>query len=274
MESKMRTLGLSVTAAVLALTVGSSQAAIVVLDTDSAVTASNSGPGDFTRADTDGDSATRDGVYSYAFDAGATSDMLVIALSGEWSGGAYTVSYAGKAMSLATQNSTGSGTSIWYLAKPSATGSIAIDFTAKDPVNGIGLGIASLNGNGQEIAFDKGVSDAGEKTINITTNFADSFVMFAGDANTTNRNPSLNDPLTTIYAGPDDIGSNQAAAGYENGVAAGSNTYSWNPGTVDTERGISAAAFYAVPEPASLATGLVGMLLIVGRRRRREMSWS
>lgn len=247
------------------LTLASAPAAITVLGTDSAVTAGNSGPGDFTL--TSEGPGNRDGIYSYSFNAGATSDMLVISLSGEWSSEAYSgVTYGGASMTLATQSSVGSGTSIWYLANPSATGSIAIDFTTKGTVNGIGLGIVSLNNSGQPIYLDDGVSDSGTTSIDITTSHADSFVMFAGDANSTVGSVSLNSPLTTIFAGPPDIGSNQAGAGYENGVAAGSNTYSWSPNTA--ERGISAAAFSAIPEPS--VAGLFSSLLALGLLQRRR----
>lgn len=188
-----------------------SLSALTVLSTDSAVTAANSGPGDFTL--TDQGPGTRDGIYSYAFNAGADSDMLVVSISTEASGEAWSVSYDGVEMTLATQSSAGSGTSIFYLANPSATGSIAIDFTAKGTVNGIGLGIASLDGEGQAIVFDNGVSDSGVDTIDITPNFADSFVMFAGDANSTAGGlPTLSSNLTEIYRGPQDIGSNTGAS--------------------------------------------------------------
>ena len=251
----------------LSLAGGTADAAITVLGTGSAVTAANSGPGEFTL--TNQGAGNRDGIYSYSFAAGATSDMLVVSISTEASSEAWSVSYAGTAMTLATQSSVGSGTSIFYLANPSASGSIAIDFTGKSIVNGIGLGIASLSGGEQAIAFDKGVSSSSTESIGITTAFANSFVMFAGDANATaGANPSLNSPLTTIFDGPVDIGSNQAAAGYANGVSSGAQTYSWNVPVVDAERGISVAAFYAVPEPSSalLAGGLVGLGLL--RRRR------
>lgn len=246
------------------LTLTSAQAAITVLGTDSAVTAGNSAPGDFTLVDTDGDGATRDGTYSYAFNAGATSDMLVVSLSYEASSEAWSVTYNGVSMNLATQSSAASGTSIFYLANPSATGSIAIDFTGKGTVNGIGLGIASLNNSGNPIYFNNEVSTSGVSTIDITPDFADSFVMFAGDANSTAGSaPTLSSNLTPFYAGPSDIGSNTGAAGYENAVAASLQTYSWTPAA--SPRGISVAAFSAIPEPSSfvlMGLGLAGLFLL------------
>lgn len=248
----------------LGLATGVSQAAITVLATGSAVTAANSGPGQFTLSSQG--PGNRDGIYSFSFAAGATSDMLVVSVSVEASAEAWTVSYGGVDMFLATQSSVGSGTSIFYLPNPSATGSIAIDYTGKATVNGIGLGIASLHGNGEEIAFDDGVSTSGVASIGITTNFDNSFVMFAGDANSTTAPAStLGSSLTSIYSGISDIGSNTAAAGYENGVAAGLNTYSWTPAA--EPRGISAAAFYTIPEPGAALLGSLGLLALLRRRR-------
>lgn len=257
------------TAASLVLAAGSAQAAITVLGTASAVTAADSGPGGFTL--TAEGAGNRDGIYSRAFNAGATSDMLVVSLSHETSDDylGWGVTYNGVNLSLATQSSAGSGTSIFYLANPSATGSIAIDFTGKGTVNGIGLGIASLDNTdpGGEIFFNNGVSSSGTESIGITVGNADSFVMFAGDANNAVNSPTLNSPLTTIFAGPQDIGSNQAAAGYQNGVTVGSKTYSWNVPVASKERGISVAAFSAVPEPGTALLGALGLLCLLRRCR-------
>jgi hypothetical protein len=247
----------------------SAHAAITVLGTGSAVTNANSSPGEFTLSDQG--PGTRDGIYSYAFNAGATSDMLVVALSGEWSGGAFSVSYGGVPMTIAAQSSLGSGASVYYLANPSATGSVAIDLTSKGTVNGLAIGIASLSNSGNPIYFNGGAADSGTNTISITTNFADSFVMFAGDANTTaGGNPVPDAPLTSLRASwPDDIGSNMAVTGFENGVAAGNNSYSYTSNANSpSPRGIAVAAFSAVPEPSSaLLLGLAGLPLILRRKR-------
>jgi len=217
----------------------SASAEITVLGIDSAVTAADSGPGDFTL--TNPGVPLRSGIYSYTFNAGASSDMLVVTLSIErGSGNANAVSYGGQAMTLASQSDPVSGAGVWYLANPAATGAIAINMTNAQ-VNGIGIGIASLDGGGSAISLDAAVSVNGVASTNITTTANGCFVILAGDANATSGSPTVNSPLTAIFQGTGDIGSNQAAAGYTNGVSAGTHTYSWTPAS--TPRGLSIAAF-------------------------------
>lgn len=234
--------GVSVIAITAALPV---LAGITVISTDSAVTAANLGPGDFTL--TSPGVPLRSGIYSFSYNAGAASDMLVVTLSMErGSGDATVVSYAGQAMTLASQSSSTSGAGVWYLADPSATGTIAINLTNAQ-VNGIGIGIASLSldEQGSGIVLDTAISDSGTNSIDITTTSDDAFVIFAGDANDTNGSPTVDPPLTAIFQGPKNIGSNQAGAGYTNGVQSGTHTYSWSPNS--NPRGISVAAFDALP---------------------------
>jgi hypothetical protein len=228
---------------------GPVETAITVLDTDFAVTTSDGSPGDFTYIAAG--EGTRAGVYSKNFNAGATSDMLVVGLSAEKSTEAYTVSYAGTPMTQAVQSAAGSGASIFYLANPSASGTIEVDFSGVDgTVNGFGIGIASLNNADGAIVLHSVAANTGltpTNSVDITTTVADTFVMVAGDANAAGGSVSMDSPLTTI--GTDvDVGSSQVGFGYENKVAADSHTYSWTPDA--NERGIAAAAF----EPAAPPT--------------------
>ena len=212
----------------------SAEAALTVLNTDSASTDGAGNAGDFSLAA---------GVYSYSFNAGATSDMLVVGVSVEKGGGAWTVSYDGTQMTQAVQSSGGSGAMIFYLANPSASGTIEVDFSAVSPMNGFGIGIASLDGAIGAIELHSVASFDGASSIGITTTVPDTFVMVAGDANAQGA-ASMNAPLTTIGI-EIDVGSSQAGFGYENPVAANSHTYSWTP--TASARGIVAAAFVAPP---------------------------
>jgi hypothetical protein len=212
----------------------SANAEITVLNTDFASTNGAGGAGDFGLAA---------GVYSYSFNAGATSDMLVVGVSVEKSGEAWTVSYDGTQMTQAVQSSGGSGAMIFYLANPSASGTIEVDFSGVGAMNGFGIGIASLRTAFGAIELHNVASDSGPTSIGISTTVADTFVMVAGDANA-NGAVSMDAPLTTIGTGVD-VGSSQAGFGYENAVSVNSHTYSWTP--TASARGIVAAAFVAPP---------------------------
>lgn len=227
-------------------------AAIDVLGTGFAATGEGGQPGDFSLSS---------GVYSFSFDAGERADMLVIGLSVEKSSESspipYTVTYGGEALTQAVQSNTKAGASIWYLAHPRASGTIEIDFSGVGTMNGFGIGIVALNGQGYEIALHTSNSSAGSSSVELTTTLADCFVMVAADSNATLGSPSMNAPLTSIGTNKD-VGSNQLGFGYENRVAAGPHTYTWSPDA--DARGMAAAAFVATsqkatpkPEPTSYA---------------------
>jgi hypothetical protein len=242
------------TIAALAMLVGvSAEAAITVLNTDSAATDGAGNPGDFSLAA---------GVYSYSFNAGATSEMLVVGVSVEKGGGAWTVSYDGTAMTQAVQSSSGSGAMIFYLANPSASGTIEVDFSAVSPMNGFGIGIASLYDAVGAIELHSVAFDNGTTSIGITTAVPDTFVMVAGDANAVGG-ITMNAPLTTIGTQVD-VGSSQAGFGYENAVPANAHTYSWTPSA--NARGIVAAAFVAPPITKLNETSYIDATAVGGGR--------
>jgi PEP-CTERM motif len=242
-----------------ALFSGMAEGAITLLNTASGATSTSAGPGSFAY-----DSTTK--IYTLSYDAGATSDMLVLSVTVEkGSVGSFAISYGGSALTQAVTSGQ-NGASIWYLANPSATGSISIDAFTITTLNGFGIGIASLFGNGQEIGLTATGRSTNSTTVGITT-VADSFVMVGADANNgiNTTTPSMNAPLTQIYA-RGDVGSSKSAAGYENAVAAGAQTYGFTPGSAE-ERGLAAAAFTVIPEPSTALLGGLGLLALLRRRR-------
>lgn len=263
-------------AAALAMMVATAQAdaaTITLVDTDSAYTATNSGPGDFTLTAQGG--GNRDGIYSYSYNAGSAFDMLVVSVSREASsagqnegdfpdglGDAFEVAYDGVDMNLATGTTDGSSATIFYLATTATSGVIALDFRDFSTVNGIGIGIAALKSdNGDPIAlFDANSGNGTSISINTAD---DSFTLWAVDTNGSTFGNLTPNQIVKVT----DIGSNGYAAAYEL-VTTGQvgDTYSYT--NTNSPRGIAAANFVVVPEPASLAMGLFGLTLIAGRRRR------
>lgn len=256
-----------VTAVFLQIT---TQAAITLVDTDFAHTGSNSSPNDFTLT-TQG-SGSRDGVYSFNYNAGASFDMLVVTVSRESSGstendadfpplgGRMTVSYDGAEMNLAAGDTTSSGVTIYYLATTTQSGTIALDYTEFRAVNGIGIGIAAISSADGPIGLNDAISGSG---TSITVDTADdSFTMWAID---TNGNAFNNLPTNQIVK-VTDIGSNGYAVAYE-AVTTGQtgDTYSYtNP---NSPRGIAAANFVVVPEPSVAIISTLGTVLLLRRKR-------
>jgi hypothetical protein len=246
------------------LTAASAPASVVLVGTDSAATAANSGPGQFTL--TDEGAGNRDGIYSYNYDAGASFDMLVVSVSREASTPEiFSVSYGGVDMNPATGSTTGTGASIFYLATASSSGTIAVDFSSFATVNGIGIGIAAIRSdNGDPIALIDANSGSGT-SISLDPTLDGSFTMFAIDTNTGAFSGLDASPLSQIFANTD-VGSNGAGAAYDADVAAGSIIYSYT--NTASPRGIAAANFATVPEPSSVAA-IGGMFVLSLFRRRR-----
>lgn len=268
-----KTLTLTVATVAVAFTVNAHAAVVQLVDTDSAHTATNSSPLDFTLSDQG--SGNRDGIYSYTYNAGAAFDMLVVSVSRESSSagqntglfpgsdGVFEVSYDGVEMNLATGAVDGSGVSIFYLETNAQSGTIALDFTEFDTVNGIGIGIAAIKSDtGDPIElFDADSLGGGATSVSIDT-ADDSFTLWAVDTNGGNFNNLTAPQIDKVT----DIGSNGFGAAYELvGTGQVGDTYSYTGAT--KPRGIGAANFVVVPEPASMALLAIGGVLMTWRRR-------
>ncbi len=95
------------------------------------------------------------GTSTLSFDAGASADLLVVALSSEKSGGTYAVAYNGVGLTEAVLGGTAD---IWYLDL-GATGytggaaDLVVDYTGLATVNGVGIGVVSVSAGGQPITL-------------------------------------------------------------------------------------------------------------------------
>jgi hypothetical protein len=187
--------------------------------------------------------------------------MLVVALSSEKSAGTYSVTYDGYPLDEAVL---GGHADIWYLdlTTNSYTGGSAdlvIDYTGISTVNGVGIGVASINAGGQSIQLHTAASSAANtNAVTLTTTEYGAFTMVCFNANGSGS-PVVDSPLTAIYESGD-IGSAQGAAGYEEDVAAGTNVYSWTTGNA---RKVAAASFVVDNEnpPVGSAIKLVNDII-------------
>ncbi len=200
-------------------------------------------------------------TVSDSISVGTEADMLVVMTSAELGGTVttpMTVTYGGVAMTRAVGSSLTSA--IWYLDL-SVGGfvdtDVVVDISGYPSRNGFAAGWVSIDGNlgiGQAIELHSvGTSAPQFNTVDLVTT-VETFNVINFNANNTSGMITIGAPIISpdevIYIDPN-IGSARAAAAYNEGVAAGTTTYSWTisgeaaPPNSDYRR-IDAAAFAVV----------------------------
>jgi hypothetical protein len=240
------------TLAVLALSTIASPAAISVVNSDSLINSSGAST-----------------AYTLSFDPGASADAIVVAVIAETnaSSGAVGVTFDGATLVPAFEFA-GSNVGIYYLNNPTtgAASDLVVDFTTVTTMNGVGFAVTSLDTSdlieATQVATTSG--DPGALSVMIAVPSADSFVMAGFNTNGGAATASSDAPLTQLFGA--DLGSLGGTAGYENGVSAGDNTYTFTAS--GGPRFAAAVSFNVIPEPSAL--GLLGGMVIFGFLRRRK----
>jgi hypothetical protein len=198
------------------------------------------------------------GTSTLSFDAGASADLLVVALSSDKSGGTYAVAYNGDGLTEAVLGGTAD---IWYLDL-GATGytggaaDLVVDYTGLTTVKGVGIGVVSISAGGEPITLHAtGAGDSDSDTVNLATTLDDAFVVASFNANG-GGGIAVDSPLDEIYASSD-IGSAMGAAGFEAGVAAASRDYSFT--TEGDPRKAVAAAFVVQAASSNNFSGWIAL---------------
>lgn len=190
--------------------------------------------------------------HTISFDAGADADKLVVTLGSETgSGGPPVITYDGHALTRITGTALGRNMGIWYLdlagtGYAGGEADLTVDMTSYFTVNGIGLGVVSLDGTAPGVATANGASS---RSVPLTTPVPNSFVMTTHAAQGTG-NVGVPAGLTVVYRGG--IGSAVGGTAYLVGSPLGTATYTYTNSAPNSDR-TSAAAFV----PASGAPAIV-----------------
>lgn len=192
-------------------------------------------------------------VSTFSFDAGASADMLVVAVSSELGttlqGATVGITYDGVPFIRSGSSGNPLVAEIYYLdltttSYAGGAADLVVDLSDYTSRNGLALGVVSIAGSGETIVLHS-TADGGasSQAVTLTTTASDAFSVACFNSNNTSGTISVDPPLTTIFANPN-IGSARGAAGYEESVAAGDHTYSWTlPAANATPRRAVAASF-------------------------------
>lgn len=178
-------------------------------------------------------------VKQLRFKAGENADMIVVQVSSE-SLGEFSVSYAGKPLTLAVGGGSHRSKAIWYLTNPPATGTVRV---TSDRWNGVAIGVVAIATEGSGIELHQTALSQGN-SVTIETAAANAFIITGYGSNGGGK---VDPPDRTmgIYASKD-IGSAHGAAAFANNVATGTHTYKYRDHRASGNTTL-AAAFIAVP---------------------------
>lgn len=192
-------------------------------------------------------------VNTFAFDAGASADMLVVAVSSELGttvqGATVDITYDGFPLIRTGASGNPLLAEIYYLDLSTTTyggdsTDLVVDLSDYTSRNGLAVGVVSIVGSGESVVLHS-TADGGPdaQAVTLKTSATDAFTVACFNSNNTSGTISVDDPLTPIFASAN-IGSARGAAGYEEGVASGDHTYSWTlPVSNATPRRAVAASF-------------------------------
>jgi hypothetical protein len=186
--------------------------------------------------------------HTFSFDAGATADKLIVALSSELSGpGPTVITYDDVPLTPVAGTINGKAQGIFYLDAPFTGGDadLVIDMSNFEVVNGIGFGVVSIAGSAPGV--DSGSAAAGTE-VSLTAPVAGSFVMSAYASNAGSV-PTVPMGHTQIYTNGN-IGSADGAAAYLNGAAEGAQTLTYTQ-TDAVANSTGAALFLPVIKPTA-----------------------
>ena len=186
--------------------------------------------------------------HTVSFDAGATSNKLIVTLASELgaTGGPPSITYNGAALTMVPGTVNQRCRGIWYLDNPYTGGpaDLVINMTSFTTVNGIAFGVVSVSG---AAPGSSGGNSSSGTAVTLTTRAADSLI-FSTYASNAGGTPTVPSGYSQLYTS-NNIGSAQGAAAYLNSVAAGPQTVTYAQAGTPSGNSTAAAAF--VPASAS-----------------------